>query len=831
VSRSTRPRARLAAFASAAVAAGLLAPAAAGPAAASVPLPPPALVGPEEARTVLKDVVLDWRDVRGATGYVVEVGTDEEWADEPTWRGTTGVSRLALPTWLPHASYVWRVAAVDGSGTGDWSADGTFTRGWRDRPTPLSPLAGHPQEVLPEFRWTPVPSASEYQVQVSTSQYFDDRASTTSQARPVVQGCFTTRTSVTPHTTQATARNAAAGSCYFELLGDGRPLWWRVRALDHVVDGMKEVGTTPVADEGISHEPPAGPGKLDLTACPVAAPRPDVAPTPSLTGASPAPSTSGSPSPTASAGPAEAGGPQAAPSDTQPREQPCEPANVVEKGPWSPAVPFRSVVTVQADDTGRFRNLPEVATQPLPAGLCSEQGVCRDVPTIRWSPVAGADWYRVYVSLDDAYSNLQEIVETPGTSWTPTTQWRDSTAGAAYHYAVQACTVTGSRPGCGSVTDTPPSFRKASPRVAAAGPAPGSVVAGREVVLSWQPHSQALQAATGAAATSEAYAYRVQVARADNPGFVRSRLVEEVVVDGTVCSPVAGRVPSLSAVQACDALGTAVQRTPPTDVVTWSSSAADEAWPDGELLWRVQAVDASGRGLPWSSSRSLTVDSTGPTAQVAPVSGAPVDGALTVTFSEPVTGVDVRSVFLVSTTANVTLSRDGRSAVVRPAARLIAGASYTLTVTDAVRDLAGNPAQPQTVAVTVDPTLDDSSPALAWGGTWRRMMATDAHGGSATRSEPVRGRPTTVTALVAGSGVRVRGCVGPAGGILEVWSGGRRLSRVDTYRSYSACGVVLTNAPLGRTGNALVQVRGTGERSARSKGTTVSLDALTALSR
>ncbi|MDT7724169.1 MAG: hypothetical protein QOI21_745, partial [Actinomycetota bacterium] len=37
----------------------------------------------------------------------------------------------------------------------------------------------------------------------------------------------------------------------------------------------------------------------------------------------------------------------------------------------------------------------------------------------------------------------------------------------------------------------------------------------------------------------------------------------------------------------------------------------------------------------------------------------------------------------------------------------------------------------------------------------------------------------------------VTGCVGPADGVLEVWVDGTKRARVDTYRSYSGCGVRL----------------------------------------
>jgi hypothetical protein len=146
--------------------AALLVPVVTGTSAAAAPLQAPPVVGPSDAARALKDVVLDWSPVPGASSYVVQVGTDEEWSDTPTLELTTVASRLTLPTSLPHASYVWRVAGVSAQGQGRWSAAGTFTRGWNAAPQLLAPLGGvvDPAAVIPTFRWTPVPTASEYQL-------------------------------------------------------------------------------------------------------------------------------------------------------------------------------------------------------------------------------------------------------------------------------------------------------------------------------------------------------------------------------------------------------------------------------------------------------------------------------------------------------------------------------------------------------------------------------------------------------------------------------------------------------------------------------------------
>jgi hypothetical protein len=216
-----------------------------------------------------KEVVLDWAPVAGTTSYVVEVDTDGEWSDDPTLSLTTVATRITLPTSLPHASYVWRVAAVTAGGQSRWSKNGTFTRGWTQLARPLSPIGTpSPAPGIVTFSWSPVPTASEYQLQVSTSRFFD--APFRTQAGVKTESCFTTRTSITPFNSQADARNDGAGDCVFSLLRTGEPRYWRVRPLDHVVDDAPEVNTTPVVDEGISSLPPARPASSTPGACPEA---------------------------------------------------------------------------------------------------------------------------------------------------------------------------------------------------------------------------------------------------------------------------------------------------------------------------------------------------------------------------------------------------------------------------------------------------------------------------------------------------------------------------------------------------------------------------------
>jgi hypothetical protein len=758
-----RARRQVAAAAGTALLAGVLVPALGAVPATAAPLPAP--VAADTSALDPKHITLSWSAVEGATGYTVQVGTEESWSDVPTYERDTVATQLTLPTWLPHADYVWRVSATSDAGRGRWSPTSyatSFERGWAAKATTKLTVDQH---GVPTFSWTPVPHASEYQLQVSNVSTFSDDASFRDQAGVVTQSCFTTRTRLSFLIGHAKAKNPSAGECAIDLIAQGKPFYWRVRALDHHAEEAQEVDTTPVVDEGISHLPPSSkPGELDLTACPGTSTKPDAS----------------APSPAASPVSDEPVDPE---KPAEPQAGPCEPANPVEKGAWSATK--RHVASFAAIEEGDFRTLPKVQTGPLPAGLCTGT-VCRDFPTITWSAVPGASSYRVYVSLDRAYTNLQEVIDTPALEWTPTTAWRDSSARQSYYYVVQPCTSEG----CGDVTSTPPSFRKMTPPVRATSPADAANVTAHDVRLAWTDHAAELASATGAPATSGAFAYHVQVAKADNPDFHAEQLVDEATVDAT------------------------------------SYVSPDKRYDDGEYVWRVQAIDASNHRLPWSEARTFFRDRTPPTVlRISPQGWTHADGEIRMRFSEPVIGVSAETVTLSGAPATVTqleptLVSIRLDTVLRP------GAGHRLRVSSDVRDVAGNPLVAYDTPLVVGVDVEETSRVFSWAGPWTPSISTQAGGGSFARAVADGRTHTAVDFDFTGFGVVLLGCKGPANGIVEIWVDGALHSRVDGYAPFSSCGGALA------TVNGLpwaahhVQVRGIGAKQPASSGTVVGLDGI-----
>jgi len=733
---------------------------------------PTALTPDDEAapQPGLKTVRLDWASVPGASGYRVQVGTDSTWSDTPALSQDVVSSEFTLPVWLPHSTYVWRVAALQGASLGHWSSESTqpqaeaqFARAWRDAPVP-TPVSS-PFEGRPTFAWSPVDAASGYQLQVSTDPSFASNAFTGSpgtqnQASTVLDNCFTSRTRVTASLGRAGA-NGSVGDCIFTAPASDATLYWRVRALDRFVGAAVPVDTTPVSTAGISHLPPAPvTTNVELTTDCLA---PSGPPAVGAFAENASPTTSGTP---------------------------CTVAAPSESAHWSAVSSFTYAPIDHSAETYAPSLVTTASLASDPDMLCTAGGttgspgnaVCKDVPTLRWSRVPGAARYRLYIALDEDFTNISSIVETSALQFTPTGSWRDSSPRESYYYAVQACDASS----CGPVAGTPSSFQKVSSR-----PTLGATPAARgDFTLRWQSYAQGLAAATKAAATQDAYAYHLQVASADHPSY--DVLVDEATVDQT------------------------------------SYVAPDKIYPDGQYVWRVQAVDSAGHKLPWSLSQGFSRDATPPrVATVLPNSRVAVTQAIKITFSEPVSGLSATTLTL-NPPASATVSTfDNHTATLAPTRPLLPGSTYTVQVSPAVHDLAGNSAVAVGPQVSVDPLVDNTSKAMWYAGTWRQAASTNAVGGSYMAALP---RPTALESAgmnFRGTAVQLTACLGPANGIVDLYVDSVRRARVSTYRSYSGCGVRIAGVSgLTRTEHVLRLVA-IAAHAAGSRGDAVGLDALT----
>ena len=538
------------------------------------------------------------------------------------------------------------------------------------------------------------------------------------------------------------------------------------------------------------------------------------------------PTASASPGADPSASPTATPSPVSAPVPGEGEGADCAPSHPVDTGRWTATKSL--TMTYPASAGG---SLGVVGQGTLPAYCTTGASpVCDDFPTLSWPADAGADRYRVYIALNDDFSNVQRIVETSATRWTPTESWRESSVGESYHYLVQACNSTrcGPVPTADGNGDGVPdqiarqTFRKKSPAAkTAAAKKPQSSVEGVE--LRWEDYAKTRREAAGKTETAGAYAYHLEV-RTGGQSFAEGALLEDVLVDGARCQPAGSGSAGYRRDGVLDCDDSASTTAPgQTDVVSYVSA---KAYPDVNVHWRVQALDPSGNRLPWSAPQ--TIDATPPTFTVSPTEGLAPDATVVVTFSEPVDGVASNTVRLRSTPSTITPVGDGKSFRLKANAMMYAGAPYTVEASPVITDKAGNNYVPKPVGLRTAAVVDDTSPGLRLLGSWNRFSASGAVGGTYVRALPTPTAWAATHTLVYGSGAELKGCVGPGNGIVEVWDGPTRLARVDTYRNSTSCGVVLARVSF-PAGLHVVEVRGMGQRSARSEGSAMAVDAVTAL--
>jgi len=121
--------------------------------------------------------VLSWERVREATGYDVEVSGSSQFSSIVSSATTTNNSYVPTVQLPGDSDLFWRVRAkFTGSITSAW-VQATFHRGALTRPTPLGPQdeANLQPPVHPaQFRWSSVPGATAYDVQVGADPKFTD---------------------------------------------------------------------------------------------------------------------------------------------------------------------------------------------------------------------------------------------------------------------------------------------------------------------------------------------------------------------------------------------------------------------------------------------------------------------------------------------------------------------------------------------------------------------------------------------------------------------------------------------------------------------------------
>ncbi len=179
----------------------------------------------------IEEVVLQWDPVPGAKTYQLQVSPNGDWANNITFDVTIKSTRYSPVETLLNGTYFWRVRAKDAKSTpnnGGWSDERTFTRGWADKPTLLTPAwtEGNPATTvaIPTFTWTPVPLASHYEIEFSHDPNFSPGDSSTAS-------CYTNHTSFTQYVRYV--GSGEPGPCGSSTASDvGQVVYWHVRGID-----------------------------------------------------------------------------------------------------------------------------------------------------------------------------------------------------------------------------------------------------------------------------------------------------------------------------------------------------------------------------------------------------------------------------------------------------------------------------------------------------------------------------------------------------------------------------------------------------------------------
>jgi hypothetical protein len=197
------------------------------------PLAAPTITSPADDATInLQDVVLDWTPVPGAVSYDLQVSTEADFSQGSALTDDrTGIlgTRYSPAITYDNKSYFWRVRAIDMSGQATpWTAARfSFTRNWPDRPTAIYPAAAGAEEVPAPlyFQWSPIKHASEYEFQLGTQANF---------TVGTFESCRVAGTTFTPgmfaiNTTGILAPPRINEDCIPQA---GEINYWRVRGLD-----------------------------------------------------------------------------------------------------------------------------------------------------------------------------------------------------------------------------------------------------------------------------------------------------------------------------------------------------------------------------------------------------------------------------------------------------------------------------------------------------------------------------------------------------------------------------------------------------------------------
>jgi hypothetical protein len=623
------------------------------------------LLSPTQSNNpVVSDVVFTWTSVPGAVQYHLQASVSADFNGTKAVDVTVKSTTYSPPTTLNNGSYYWRVEPVDTNNfKGTMSSVEQFTRAWPSPATPsatdhvtlLTPANGDTAVVQPDFSWTPQTQASRYEIWMGTDSNFSPSTYTT---------CKTNHTTFTPY--NECGLNPAPGVLYY----------WRVRAIDdplgingvfsdtwsflyrpnlvapvspannatvsvpvltwaHSVNDigryrvtvLKANGTTADSDttyntsyvpQGLKPEDGPfswyiqtidGQGREGVIPNPASYRRftlTDPGTTYATPNANPAAAGSATRVPTLQWNPVDSNAKYRvmyAPLNSNiftqmvnglDRPAYAYPNSTINPGDyhWYVEATVGAVTTTGSLGTFSVTTMPSTTlTAPANCAAAPDPLTCPtvlDTPTMKWNPVPGATKYIVTLARDVNFTNVYETYTTSFHWLTPLESLADSQAGQATYWYARPCynTACGAEPASFVSDPNSPvfSFRKQSL------PVGGLVATGSsdQITFSWNDYL-ATNLANATPTTQEARSYVVEVST----------------------------TPEFTAI---------IDTSPALDQTTYT--AFNKTYPDGNLYWRVKAIDGSSNSLPYGVGSPFVKTSPTP-VPVSPSNNAVVSGAPT----------------------------------------------------------------------------------------------------------------------------------------------------------------------------------------------------------
>ncbi|MEZ5142956.1 MAG: hypothetical protein R2726_10620 [Acidimicrobiales bacterium] len=592
---------------------------------------------------IIEEIVLKWAPTPGAVTYDLQASPNVDFTGSLSINVNVKSTQYSPPTTLLNGSYYWRVRPKNFSGyVADWSPISTFTRAWPATPpffpapplpvdfdnvSLLAPADNSFAETEPTFTWTPSRLGDRYEIQFSTDANFSVNNTT----------CATNHTEFTPYSACFSNIAPAPTTYYWRVRPIDRPagvigLWSAKRAFQYLPNLIAQTGppngTTSSAPVLTWQVPADHIGKYRVTVkkasgslvssdtfntafVPQGFATSDC--TPSCSWYVQTIGNNGTLGPI----------PNSATWKTFTLIDPPSPgANITLNPPtpnqsdhpptlsWSPVTDAKtykvwwaiqgssvfallnsSITTTAYAHTGD--NLPtgtfsyyvealdnsnqviansgigsfsiaEIArSQPTSPANCPPATICDvnyDTPTLDWDRVPGATSYTLYLAADKNFTNIIATYSTMFTKLTPVESLKDSQAGQATYWYARPC--YGTR--CGidptGLTDTPNiwAFKKQARPIDLVSPANNAVVQD-QITFDWKDFLQTNQDNTPAV-TQEAKTYRLQVATTAD----FTQVIDDITVDQT------------------------------------TYTTFNKTYPEGDLWWRVQAIDGSDNPLTWS---------------------------------------------------------------------------------------------------------------------------------------------------------------------------------------------------------------------------------------